>query len=510
MRTALILLLLLALASVAGSLVPQAPNSPERAAQFYVDHPFWGEVFYRTGVFDVFGSWWFTLIMGLLVVSLVACLIPRSRAAFKALRQSPIQVRELDSLPSYRELPVAAPVPEAVVAAEHVLRRRRFRVVAGEGGRELAAEKGALREAGSLVFHWSVIVLLAGAVMGKGTGYSGRATVVEGDSWFDSPAAYDGTLRQGRYFRGDHSGAGFELESFDDAFDQTGTPMDFVSTLNLISPDGSPAGRAEVRVNEPVSFEGLRIHQFGFGWAPEIRVRDGDTVLFESAVVAGQDTAPEGTSQLAMPWLGFVKLPSLTPQVAIRFELWPDGRAFFQENSPMTEEFQPLLRYRVYEGILNDPSLSSLDTRLMEETGSGIVFDGWTVDLERGCVLDGPPGEVAEGVGAACPDGAPGLALSFTDLRRYSVLQVTRDAGVPIVFAGAILLLIGLLPALYSSRRKVWVRVDDSERGSTLRIGGLALQRKPQFEEEFDRLVQAIAEATGGSDTEVQERVGAR
>jgi cytochrome c biogenesis protein ResB len=211
-----------------------------------------------------------------------------------------------------------------------------------------------------------------------------------------------------------------------------------------------------------------------------------------------------------MPWRGFVKLPSRTPQVAIRFELWPDGRAFFEENAPMTDEFQPLIRYRVYEGILNDPSLRSLDTRLMDEVGSGIAFDGWTVDLERSCVLDGPPAELAEGVGAACPDGEPGLALTFTDLKRYSVLQVTRDAGVPIVFLGAILLLVGLLPALYSSRRKVWVRADDVEDGATIHVGGLALQRKPQFEEEFERLVRAIEDGAGGSGREVPERVGAR
>ena len=56
----------------------------------------------------------------------------------------------------------------------------------------------------------------------------------------------------------------------------------------------------------------------------------------------------------------------------------------------------------------------------------------------------------------------------------------------------------GLLPALYSSRRKVWVRVDPGPAGSLLRVGGLAMQRKPQFEEEFDRLVGALASAAGG------------
>ncbi len=55
MRTALILLLLLALASVAGSLIPQWPNSPERVAQYRLDHGLWGQFLERAGLFDVFG-----------------------------------------------------------------------------------------------------------------------------------------------------------------------------------------------------------------------------------------------------------------------------------------------------------------------------------------------------------------------------------------------------------------------------------------------------------------------
>ena len=76
---------------------------------------------------------------------------------------------------------------------------------------------------------------------------------------------------------------------------------------------------------------------------------------------------------------------------------------------------------------------------------------------------------------------------------------MSRDAGVPLVLAAAILILVGLLPALYSSRRKVWVRADPDGDGAMVRVGGLAMQRKPQFEEEFARLVDAIASAAGGT-----------
>ena len=103
MRTALILLLMLALASVAGSLVPQWPNSPERVVRYQLDHPLVGAFYGRAGLFDVFGSWWFVLITTLLFVSLVACLFPRTRALVRTLRQRPVQAREIDAFRLYEE-----------------------------------------------------------------------------------------------------------------------------------------------------------------------------------------------------------------------------------------------------------------------------------------------------------------------------------------------------------------------------------------------------------------------
>ncbi|MGE5226487.1 MAG: cytochrome c biogenesis protein ResB, partial [Planctomycetaceae bacterium] len=197
MRTALVLLLMLAVASAAGSLIPQFPNSPVKVEQYLTDHPFWGEVWLRTGMFDVFGSWWFSLIVVLLFTSLVACLLPRSRAAIRAIRQRPIQARELDAFPLYVRRTVPGEPAAAIAAAVPALRRKRFRVAVDGSGMAVAAEKGTLREVGSLVFHWAFVLLLIGVVVGKGTGYSGRATIAEGQTWIDAAANYDGTLRSG-------------------------------------------------------------------------------------------------------------------------------------------------------------------------------------------------------------------------------------------------------------------------------------------------------------------------
>jgi cytochrome c biogenesis protein len=504
MRTALILLLMLALASVVGSLVPQWPNSPERVVRYQIDHPLLGAFYGRAGLFDVYGSWWFVLITTLLFVSLVACLLPRTRALLRTLRQRPVQAREIDAFRLYEERVVPADPAQVIDGSRRVLRRRLFRVARdGDGRQALAAEKGALREVGSLLFHWAFLLIVVGVIFGKGTGFSGRAVVVEGKTWIDAQANYDGQLRTGRFFDGDFSGVGLHLEAFEDTYRPNGQPEDFVSHVQLLDPQGTVAQRTDIRVNHPASIDGVEFFQYGFGWAPVVEVRQDGELIASEPITFVQDTAPEGVPQLAMPWHGILKLPSLEPQAGLTLELWPDSRAWLQlrttgEPAAMTHAFQPIIFFKVFRGELTDTSAQSLDMGVMRRTGQGIVGAEQTVDLRTG---------------EALADGATptGLTIAFPELRQYSVYQVSRDRGVPLVLLAAILVLLGLLPALYTSRRKVWVRAEPNGDGTVLKVGGFALQRKPQFDEEFSKLVDAMARAAGVAPTvEEKERVTSR
>jgi cytochrome c biogenesis protein len=497
MRTALILLLALALASVAGSLIPQLPSSPGRVRQFLADHELLGRFYLRAGLFDVFGSWWFVLIATLLFVSLVACLVPRTRAAVRQVRQRPGQARELDSFPMFRALVVGADVQTAAEASRRVLRRRGFRVA--REGSSVAAEKGALREIGSLAFHWAFILLLGGVIVGKGTGYSGFAVLYEGETWIDAQANYDGNVRTGRFFGGDFSGLRLTLVDYRDAFRRSGQPMDFRSTVEVADDEGGSLGTRTIRVNHPFRSGDLRVFQFGFGWAATVEIaRGGEPIAGSDPIELDQDPAPEGVSQLAMPWRGTIKLPEFEPQMAVDLELWPDGRALLgrieDPSAPpraMLQEFQPIVRYRVWQGTLSDLSTHTLDTRFLEPVpgAGGLLFGDEATDLLEGAV--------------GAPEMWPGdLTVRFADLREYSVLQVTRDRGVPVVLLAAILILVGLLPALYSSRRRLWVRAEPDARGTALKIGGFALQRRERFDEEFERVVADLRGACGAPEPE--------
>ena len=122
MRTALILLFLLAVAAVPGSLLPQRPLNPTKTDAYIAAHGAWGRFLDRLGMFDVFGSVWFAAIYLLLFVSLVGCLIPRIRLHARAVARKPLPApRNLDRLPEsgrVRDRPTRRPTtPRAARAA---------------------------------------------------------------------------------------------------------------------------------------------------------------------------------------------------------------------------------------------------------------------------------------------------------------------------------------------------------------------------------------------------------
>jgi cytochrome c biogenesis protein len=268
-------------------------------------------------------------------------------------------------------------------------------------------------------------------------------------------------------------------------------PRDFVSTIRLVDRDGRALGTREVKVNRPASVEGLRIFQNGFGWAPVVTAELDGRRVWSSPVEMRRDDAPPGVPAAAMPWRGALKLVAGEPDVMVTLELWPDFRAFAAlqltgEPVPMLVAFDPYLRFTVYEGTILDASRASLDPTGLRRIARGELraASSQTLDLP----------------------GGRELRLSFPELREYSELLIGRDVGIPLVLAAAILVLVGLLPALFVSRRKLWLRVEPADGGSVVTAGGFALQRRDAFEEEFAAIVRGLG---GDAAPAPPERVGA-
>ena len=489
MRTALILLLALGVAAIFGSLFPQQNISPQRVQEYFDQHPGLAPILDRLGMFDVFGAPWFMAIYLALLTALTACLVPRLSAYFRQVRARPHQPRpHLDHYRNYASFQASASQEQAAEVVRRVLRRRRFRV-AGHGSGELAAEKGYLREAGSLVFHVSFLLLLLGLAYGKGFGYRGQATIIEGDTWADARINYD-AFTPGRFFTpGDLPQFSLRLDDFSNSFYDNLTPKLYQSRITALDADGHPTQAQKVTVNRPMTVDGVRVFQSDYGYAPVVRVRSpSGEVLQEGPVLTSREASSEVSN-------GAIRLPSLKPQVGLQLVMFTGLRQVRLPNGQ--------------EQIYNDP-------RLVNPVLVALPFKGdlkasqahsvFTLDFS-GLNPAGNPLILPLGKSGKFPDG---LQVDFPGLKQYTVLTLASDPGVPIVAVAAGLILAGLIPSLYVNRRRVWLRATPAERGGVrVELAGLALQGKMAFVDEFKEVARDVELGLLGSPSpEVRANLG--
>ena len=131
MRTALILLFLLALAAIPGSVVPQSAQSAMKVSDFAANHPTLDRICRPLGMYHVYTSVWFSAIYLLLFISLIGCIIPRIISHVKALRRQPPRVpARLDRLAAHASTTTSDSAEEVDKRAREWLKVRRYRFVA--------------------------------------------------------------------------------------------------------------------------------------------------------------------------------------------------------------------------------------------------------------------------------------------------------------------------------------------------------------------------------------------
>jgi cytochrome c biogenesis protein len=471
MKTAIILLLLLAAASAVGSLIPQRPVNEFAVARWKLAHRAWASPAEHLGLFDVYGSAWFTVIYALLLVSVLGCLVPRYRAFVKAVLSRPGTNTSLSQFRNYRYGVSRMEAEAALTGAARVLRRRRFRLARGDG--TIAGEKGHLREGGSLLFHTAFFVLIVGIALARGFGFTGQSAIVEGARFTDTRVGYD-SISSGRFFNERFRGFSVHLDRFDVSWYANGVPKDFVSHVKII--DQSRVVRTgTVRVNHPIDYRGVTMYQLAWGWAPRVQVYQRGMLIADNYVVFLQDPRTQN-------WHGVVKVPSVkSAQLGLEMFFFNDVE-LSAGNVPVNASpypRRPFIFYQEWRGDL------------------GLTVPQSIYELDKTALVKSTSGALALGGAEKLGDG---LEVRFPELRKYSVLQMTSNPGAWVLFAAAVLILAGLLPALYSSRRRIWVRAIPRGGAVRIEVAGHALQKKAAFEEEFTAIVREL-----GRDLKVEQ-----
>jgi cytochrome c biogenesis protein len=508
MRTAIVLLFLLALAAVPGSLLPQRSLSQNNVNQYVADHPDLAPWLDRFYLFDVFSSPWFAAVYLLLFVSLIGCVLPRALEHARALRAAPPPApRRLLRLPDSGELPTSLRGAEALDVVEEELRVRRYRVVRREGaastppgpaagGPELSAEKGHLKETGNLLFHLSLVALLLGLAGGKLWGYEGSILVTEGQGFCNSFQQYDTYSAGPLVDNGDLSPLCVDLEDFRAEYEENLTASSFTADIAYGAP-GEEGRPTTIGVNDPLRIDGDRVYVTGHGFSPTFTV-----------------TRPDGTAvtDVSVPFLP-ADQATMASQGALKL---PDVGAESDEQLAVEGFFAP-------SGLVQGGILTSVDPRPLAPQVAIVVYEGYlgldsgipqsvysldSAQIDRGRLSEVASGNLAVGESLELPDGT---TVAFTGYRQFAALQFSHDPGQLWVLGASIALFAGLLGMLLLRRERVFARVGDApgDGGTVLTVASLMRgsgESAPRFAALTDDLRAALAARSSAPQPEVPPR----
>ena len=490
MRTALVLLFLLAMASIPGSILPQQGIDPAAVTRYYAQHPALAPFLARLSGFDVFGAPWFAAIYLLLFTSLAGCVLPRAyRLARSAGQPPPKAPRNLGRLPQAAGFTAAAAPADALARAETLLRRRRFRVRTGDGW--VSAEKGYLHEVGNLLFHVALLGLLVSVALGGLFGYKGNRLLVEGDTFANTPVGLD-VFRPGRLVSaGDLQPFSITLRAFTARYiesgDQRGQPSWFGASLRYSSAYDGRLRSYDLRVNHPLIVDGVQVFLIGHGYAPEFKITDSTgKVRFDQPV----PFIP--VEQSGLTSAGVIKVPDASPRqlgfagVFLPTEVDVGGRL---ASAFPAAEF-PRVSLVSYAGNLG--------------LNSGQPQSVYSLNTQHMRRLAVSPRPLAPGQSIVLPHGLG--KLTFTGYKRWVSLAITYDPGQIPALVSALTALAGLIVSFLVRRRRVFVRAaaagdaqDGQPVGSAVEVGGLTRSDAAGgFETEFAELASEVMQQVRG------------
>jgi cytochrome c biogenesis protein len=491
MRTALVLLFLLALAALPGALLPQRSLNQQLVTQYFADHPTIAPLLDGLGFFDLFAAPWFAAVYVLLMISLVGCVLPRTVEHARALRAAPVAVpRNLARLPHHAsgELPVG--LDEAAGLVRGRLRGWRVAERPDGDGRSFSAEKGYLREAGNLVFHLSLIGLLVAFAVGKLFGYEGQVIVLAGGGQFCNTGilGYD-SFRPGLRVDGTElTPFCVRIDDFAATYQNDGQPSSYTAAIGYQSAEDLAAGHtdswrpATLAVNDPLRLDGSRVYLLGHGYAPRFTV-----------------TFPDGQQRTGEIQWKPVDPATMLSEGATKFE--PPGVTDDEQRRKgqlaVTGLFAPTssggdVVTSVFPSLANpEVAVDVLRGDLGLDDGRGqSIFQVDQSKIDSGDLVRVARANLTPGQSVTLDDGT---AITFDGVQNWVSLQVSHDPGQSFVLVFAVCVLIGLGASLSIRRRRFWARLrpvegPDGATRTVVEIGGLARTDRAGYGEEFDRL----------------------
>jgi cytochrome c biogenesis protein len=430
LRLTIGLLIILAVASIFGTVIPQN-GSPGEYLQLY--KPATYRILKILGFLDMYHARWFTFLLALLSFNLVACSLKRFRGTWRffSRAQEPLEAAQWKALPLSRTFFLKGLPPDSLPRIQGVLSRifRTPKVTRDSQACHLFAEKERLSRLGVYFIHLSVLVILAGALIGYYFGFRGNVNLVEGEAADRVMLRSEGQVQP--------LGFRLRLDQFSVSFYASGAPKEFKSAVTILD-ETRPARTESIRVNHPLTYKGISFYQSNYGVAG-----------VKKAVLTIQDRVSR--KEITVP-----------ASMGIKTEI-PGGTSSFVLAQFMQDlqGMGPALQVLLFE--LNRP------------------HENFWVLLNHPEFSQRRPGPYQ-------------FNIKEIEPRYYSGLQVTKDPGVWVVWAGCFLMMAGFYVAFFLSHRRIWVRLTEKGGKTWVEIAGASHRDRAGFEKEFEKMIQALRE----------------
>lgn len=432
-QLAVFLLFFLAATSIIGTVIPQ--NNPQN---FYGEH--YGlktaKLLHILDLTDMYNSWWFLGLLALFSLNLMVCSLNRIPQVIRTIRRDGLAVKpeQLEKFPLRQTILLGAAPEEATRRVTALFSKQGWKTEKAEEeyGTLLFAQKGAWSRLGVYVVHCSILIILAGALVGSSTvaqkilrnplfAFKGSIMIPETES-SDYIFSQKGNKRL-------DLGFAVRCDSFNIEYYPNGMPKTYRSEVTVLD-DGKAILSTNIEVNHPLTYKGITFYQSSY-----------------------------------QPYQDYtVTLKHLATGKEKKESIAPARKMDWQEAG-------------ISYGIINRDNQGEVTRRLKV----------WLTDNQ------GEPSIFWVGINQEALVERPSGTYRFQAKQIYATgLQVAKDPGVWLVYAGCLLMLLGLFIAFFLSHRKIYALVQSSEGGTRVLFVGESNKNKVGFTDKFSDFINTL------------------
>lgn len=436
-KLTIFILIALAAVSIIGTFVEQ--NKPiETYYQAYGQK--WADIIMFLKFDSMYNSEWFSFMMLLLLVNIVACTYERFPTKWRSLlkKDRSFDPSMIDRLSTRRSFKLGKNTADTKSHLLAVLKKKRYKFQefkAGDGTVSIFAWKGLIGRFGSDITHVSLFVIILGAIIGSYWGYKDFRPVIVGET-IRVPDV-DFHLR---------------LDKFWMEYYPSGQIKQYNSMLTVVE-DGKDIFNKHIWVNEPLFHKGVRFYQSSYGTAWNM--------VEEIEIALKNIKTNEVSKSVNIKWGGSAEIPGT--EYTARLSGYVSDFAFDEESRTVYSK----------SGDVKNPAVQ-ID-----------VYNGGTL-ISRPWLFYNFPGLIQ-----AIPNTDYDFILTGFRNLPYSGLSITKDPGTNIVWIGTGIMGVGFYLAFFVFYKRVMVRIkpgDDAE----VSIAGVINKNQLGFEKEFRLLVETI------------------